>query len=92
LLPNYQIEKFTFASMKKILLSNWNLIRVLRLGIGIAILVQAIVEKDVLFAIAGLLFSGMAVFNIGCCGAGGCNVLNSKTSEIEKDITYEEVV
>ncbi len=81
--------------MKQSILSNWSFFRFLRLGIGIAILVQALVARDVLFAIAGLLFTGMAVFNVGCCGIGGCNTPNTsakKTSETSKDIRYEEVV
>ncbi len=81
--------------MKQSILSNWSFFRFLRLGIGIAIVVQAVMAMDVLFGIAGLLFTGMAVFNIGCCGMGGCNTpttTTKKTSETTKDITYEEVV
>jgi hypothetical protein len=78
--------------MKKTIFSNWNFMRVLRLGIGIAILIQAILAKDVVFGIAGLLFSAMAVLNIVCCGTGGCRVLTKRTSVTTKDITYEEVV
>ena len=81
--------------MKHSLLSNWNLFRFLRLGIGIAIIIKAVTVNDALFGIAGLLFTGMAVFNAGCCGMGGCNTLNTPTKKIvetTKDITYEEVV
>ena len=80
--------------MKQSILSNWSLFRFLRLGIGIAILVQAVMARDVLFGIAGLLFAGMAVFNIGCCGMGGCNTPNitTKNTQVTKDIPYEEVV
>ena len=78
--------------MKQGLFNNWSIFRFLRLSIGIAIIVQAVAAKDVLFGIAGLLFTGMAVFNVGCCGMGGCNTLTKKNSETTKDITYEEVV
>ncbi len=81
--------------MKQSILSNWNFFRFLRLGIGIAILVQAVMARDVLFGIAGLLFASMAIFNVGCCGMGGCSTPNTpakKTSETSKDIPYEEVV
>ena len=81
--------------MKQSILSNWNFFRFLRLGIGIVILVQAVLARDVLFGIVGLLFSGMAVFNVGCCGMGTCSTPNKpakKTSETTKDIRYEEVV
>ena len=81
--------------IKQTILSNWNFIRFLRLIFGIAIIVQAIIAKEVVFGIAGLLFTGMAVFNIGCCGMGNCNTPNITTKSTtgnSKDITYEEVV
>ena len=78
--------------MKQELFNNWSIFRFLRLSIGIAILVQSVAAKDVLFGIAGLLFTVMAVFNVGCCGMGGCITLTKKNAETTKDITYEEVV
>ena len=72
--------------------SNWNLIRVLRLVIGLAILVQGIMAKDAMFGIAGVVFTLTALFNIGCCGAGGCNTPTKKITETPKAIIYEEVV
>jgi hypothetical protein len=60
--------------------------------IGLAIIVQAIISKDTMFGVAGLLFTSMAVFNMGCCGAGGCATPTKKTDKNSKDITYEEVV
>jgi hypothetical protein len=78
--------------MNQSILNNWNYIRVLRLVIGLAILVQGILTKDILFGIAGFLFAAMAVFNAGCCGAAGCNVPEKKTSQTTKDICNEELV
>ena len=77
--------------MKQVILSNWTLMRFLRLGIGIAILVQAVIAKDILFALAGLLFTAMPVFNAGCCGTNRCYTPAKKTTDAKKDITYEEV-
>lgn len=72
---------------------NWNLMRALRLVLGLVILVQGIQAQETMYAIAGLLLSGMALANIGCCGPGGCGVpqlpINSK--EPVKEIEYEEV-
>lgn len=78
--------------MKQMIVSNWNFMRVLRLIMGIAIVVQAVMAKDALFGLAGLLLTGMAIFNVGCCGTGGCNTPAKKNAETTKDITYEEVV
>ncbi len=77
--------------MKQALLSNWTFFRILRLVIGIVIIVQAVMTKDSLFGVAGLMITSMAIFNVGCCGAGGCNTQTKKTSETTKDIHYEEV-
>lgn len=79
--------------MKQVIFSNWNFIRLLRLIMGVAILVQGVITKDVLFGIAGLLFTGMAVFNLGCCGGtGNCAAPPQKKDTVSKDIYYEEVV
>lgn len=78
--------------MKNNILSNWTFMRFLRLGMGVAILVQAVIAKDVLFAFLGLVFTAMPVFNIGCCGTAGCAAPPKKSQDLSKDITYEEVV
>ena len=45
------------------------------------------------YSYLALLFIAMPVFNIGCCGAGGCVTTPSKrNAETIKNITYEEVV
>ncbi len=78
--------------MKDVLLNNWNIVRFLRLGIGLAIIVQAIVAKDMLFGFAGLLLTGMALFNAACCGVGGCATPTPSKKSDSKEISYEEVV
>ncbi len=78
--------------MKQTIFTNWTFMRFLRLGLGLAILIQAVIAKDVLFALFGLGFIAMPVFNVGCCGSGGCNVPPDKKINSTKDITYEEVV
>ncbi len=77
--------------MKQMILSNWNFMRVLRLIMGIAIAVQAVITRDALFGLAGFLLAAMAVFNVGCCGTGGCDTPLKKFDGPTKDITYEEV-
>ncbi len=78
--------------MKKTIFTNWTFIRLLRTGMGIAILVQAFIVKDVLFGFLGLLLTAMPVFNIGCCSTQGCYVPPDKNQDKAKEITYEEVV
>lgn len=74
----------------KALLVGWNFMRILRLGFGVAILVQGIVNKDALTVIIGAAFGGMALANVGCCGANGCSVNYQKNAN-EKEIIYEEL-
>jgi hypothetical protein len=78
--------------MKQTVFSNWSLMRFLRLAMGIAILVQAVIAKDMLFAFAGIIFTAMPVFNVGCCGTAGCAATPVKDSDTTQKITYEEVV
>lgn len=78
--------------MKVILIQNWNFMRVLQLLAGIAIIIQAVANKDTVFGVAGLLFTIMALFNTGCCGAGGCYRPIKKTTKSTEEISYEEVV
>ena len=77
--------------MKDLVFSNWSIIRFLRLVIGLVIIIQAVMAGDILFGLAGLLFTGMAVFNAGCCGTRTCAAPVKKDSS-SKDISYEEVV
>lgn len=76
------------------ILRDWSLFRALRVGLGVFILIQGILIKDTFSIVMGLSFGGMALFNIGCCGSGGCATpssyaKNSKTPTGE--IEYEEV-
>lgn len=54
-----------------------NIWRWLRILMGIMIIVQSFFQRDVLFGIAGLVFTLMAIFNVGCCGPAGCGVNQS---------------
>lgn len=76
--------------MMKTYFSSWNILRVLRLVAGVFIIGQGIVTRDWIFAGAGVLFSLMPIFNIGCCAASGCKTPVRKTGNTE-EITYEEV-
>ena len=75
------------------IVSNWSIFRFVRLGLGIFILAQGIVVGDKFSIFLGSLFTLMPLFNIGCCGAGGCGVhYKNDSTNNEKEINYEEVV
>jgi hypothetical protein len=79
--------------MIKSITTGWNFFRVARLLLGIAALVQAIMLKEWLLALAGVFIAGMALANTGC-GLGGCAPhmdKKSHTSNKINEIQYEEV-
>lgn len=72
-------------------LRNWDLMRVLRLGLGILIIVQGVMAKEWLLVGLGGLFALMPLMNIGCCGPTGCSTPAPRSSKKTEDITFEEV-
>lgn len=73
--------------------SNWNLMRIIRLGLGIMVIVQSIQFKEYWFVLIGILLAGLAIFNMGCA-SGACGVppiQNRSTAKTMEEIEYEEV-
>ena len=59
--------------MKRLLLTNWHLMRFVRLGLAIFLFVQAYITHEWFFIAFGFFFLFQAVFNLGC-GPNGCGV------------------
>ena len=71
-------------------LTGWNVVRIIRLLLGIAALIQGIIEKETwMFVAGGVLLLG-AILNLGCCGSSGCSLPTPNQNKINK-IQYEEV-
>ena len=64
--------------------------RFLRLALGIALIVQGAIMKDVMFIIFGVFFSLMPLLNIGCA-SGNCSVPQKRNSKLKREIEFEEV-
>jgi hypothetical protein len=82
------------SEMKYRLLNNWHLMRILRLGIGLMIVVMAVQTKDWIPGLLGSFFLYQALADVGCCGSGGCNTDHKQPNyTAPKDITieYEEI-
>lgn len=74
------------------LITGWNLMRLLRLGLGIIIAIQAVQSHDILLGFMSVFFLFQAVTNTGCCGQGGCAVpVNQSKNEKTEDVEFEEV-
>ncbi len=74
----------------KALLYNWNLMRFVRLAIGIYGVVQAILQEDVMIGALGGFLLVTALANIAGCGAGGC-AINSRPAKRNQTVQFEEL-
>jgi hypothetical protein len=78
--------------MKQLLLTNWNFIRLVRLGLGIWMSAEGIRSSDVLLGFMGAFLLWLAVSNTGCCGTYACQAPDTKTTlPPTDDIHFEEV-
>jgi hypothetical protein len=80
--------------MKTLLLKNWNLIRVLRLAIGVWAVIVAFQTKAVVLGLMGGILLVMALMNIGCCGISGCRTpmtARKNLSQKPEEVNYEEI-
>lgn len=81
------------SSFIKTITSNWPFMRVLRVVLSLAILVQSWYAQDGTTAVIGIMLLAMGLFNIGCCGTSGCYTpLKNKQPVSSKEAIYEEVV
>jgi hypothetical protein len=66
--------------MKTLLLSDWHLIRVVRLVFGTMAVTAGFTKGDVLAGAVGGLLLYQAIWNVGCCG-NSCAVPQKSTGE-----------
>ncbi len=77
---------------KETLLSNWNFMRILRLGLGIYIAVQAVETHSLLSGVIAGFFLFQAITNTGCCGSDGCAVpIKKNNSDTTEEVDFEEI-
>lgn len=81
-------------SIKQRLLTNWHLMRIMRLAIGVWLLVVGIQTHDWAVGLFSVFFLYQAFTDTGCCGTQGCYTSAAKPmvkKEGTEDIEYEEV-
>lgn len=68
------------------------MLRILRVIIGMVIIGEAMSRADITSGIVGAIFTGMGIFNVGCCGSGACYTPVKSSKKDLKNVSYEEVV
>lgn len=77
---------------KETIFQNWNFMRVLRLGLGIYIAVQAVETLSIFSGVVAAFFIFQAVTNTACCGSNGCAVPTKKNnSDKTEEVEFEEI-
>lgn len=77
---------------KETILHNWNFMRLLRLGLGIYIAVQAIETLSILSGVVAVFFLFQAITNTACCGSNGCAVPIKKSNPDKTEaVEFEEI-
>lgn len=82
------------SAIKERLFTNWHLIRLFKLGIGIMMLVTGIQSKDWMIGAMGVFFLYQAMTDSGCCGTQGCYAPRSRgtaNSAMDETTEYEEI-
>ncbi|MFM7400532.1 MAG: hypothetical protein ACKO4W_06475 [Bacteroidota bacterium] len=71
--------------------SNWHFTRIFRAGIAVFAFSEAWRTGDSLLLGMGGILALQALFNVGCCGVGGCAVPGKGGKAGSDSVTYEEV-
>tara|TARA_R110000868_G_scaffold36900_7_gene130536 strand:- start:461 stop:694 length:234 start_codon:yes stop_codon:yes gene_type:complete len=64
----------------KTLQSDWNLMRFIRLGLGLYIGIQAYQTQSILSGILASFLLDQVITNTGCCGSNGCSLPIKKSN------------
>ena len=74
----------------KTIFNNWNVMRLLRLALGISALVQAFIQRDITVGLLAGFLLFTAIANVGCCGSNGC-AINFNNTKKQREVLYEEL-
>jgi mannose/fructose/N-acetylgalactosamine-specific phosphotransferase system component IIC len=78
-------------SIKQRILTGWTFTRAMYVVLGIAFIINSIINQQWIGILFGGYFASMGIFAFGCA-AGNCNIQpSSNKSKITQDIAYEEI-
>ena len=71
----------------------WNIMRMLRLVVGVWGVYVSIEDRQPVFGILGGVFILQSLLNVGCCGKGSCKIPQNQNHCLNniKESNYEEV-
>jgi hypothetical protein len=77
---------------KETLFSGWDFMRIIRLGLGIYIAIQAVETLSIISGVFAAFFLLQAITNTGCCGTSNCSVpIKKDDSDKTEEVEYEEI-
>ncbi len=80
------------SRIKDKLLHNWHIMRLLRTGIGLWALGEAIYTHDWAISLLAVFFLYQGITDTGCCGSAACYTPRVKKAEVrEETVSYEEI-
>jgi carbonic anhydrase/acetyltransferase-like protein (isoleucine patch superfamily) len=71
--------------MIRTITTGWNFMRIFRVTLGIAAMVQGARVGDGVFLAAGAILLVMGFANLGCCGANGCSVPVNQNQTVNRN-------
>lgn len=80
--------------MRERILKNWSLVRIFYLLIGGYVAISALMDKQWLLVLAGLWFTAMGVFGLGCASGNCSTKIDSHNKDQDKEsleVEYKEV-
>ena len=63
----------------------WNMPRIIRLVLGIALCIFGTTSKENIITLFGALLIFQGILNLSCCGTGGCSLSTDKR-QVYKDL------
>jgi len=85
-------NNLTMETIKQTLFTGWNFMRLIRLGFGVFFAVQAFQTHDTLVGFVAAFFLLTSIFNVGCCGSGGCyTAVNKNRKDNAEEISFDEI-
>ena len=83
---------WNWNSMKRTLMSGWDMMRVLRLFLSLIVMVESVFMHEYFITVLGGFMLFQALTNTGCCAGGACYTEPNRSKEAgQEQVIYEEV-